>query len=800
MDLRQDKLTKSEWESIEIPTTPEEKNILKLICEGFNNVDICKNESHSIFSFLKLVDTETIHNYIFMKYLQPLLCEIFKKYKTKYNKLELNIKSLNKSDIIRFEHMEKNLLEKRQFIVEYVLIDFMENILKYNEKDDIKQLKYIYTIKVLLKFSIRHINKHLLSVIDKMINYFDDELERLDIISNSKKIIIKNENLIRYGDKKLFSHQKELFTKIKSPSPKLILYVAPTGTGKTLSPLGIAEKYKVIFVCAVRHVGLALAKAAISMEKCVAFAFGCKNIDDIRLHYFSAKEYTKDRKTGGIFKVDNSVGDKVEMMICDIQSYLYAMRYMLAFNEKQNIVLYWDEPTISLDYETHEFHSIIQNNWCKNEIANIVLSSATLPTVDEMKETINDYKMRFGGEIHSIKNYDCSKSISLINREGYVEAPHYLSDNYKAILNSARYIEINKTILRYVDLDECIDFIRYINEKQLYKNEIFNANTYFVEIEDITVDAIKVYYLTLLKNIVSTEWKEIFTYFCKKRVVRYRSTVHIATADAYTLVNGPTIYLTNDINIIAHFCIQSMKFPDNIIKNISKTIETNSELNRKILILEKNYEDGINKEDMKEKKVANDRGISPELRQLKSKIDALKNMVKTVSLPDVYIPNKRDHLFKWSHSTVKNAFSSDISEYTVEQIMLINDMEDIWKLLLLMGIGVFSTHTSARYTEIMKDLAKSKKLYLIIASSDYIYGTNYQFDHCYLGKDLQNMTQEKIIQALGRVGRNKISDEYTIRLRENSLLEKIFVPEVDKMEVINMQKLFCSDEEYLDIY
>ena len=435
MDLRQDKLTKSEWESIEIPTTPEEKIILKLICKGFNDVDICENESLSIFSFLKLADTETIHNYIFMKYLQPLIIGIFKKYKTKYTQLNLSTKSLSKSDTIRFDHMEKNLLEKRQFIVEYVLIDFIENILKCNNKDEIEQLKYIYTIKLLLKFAIRSINKHLLGIIHSLITYFDDELERLDIISNSKAIIIKNENLIRYGDKKLFAHQKELFTKVKVPSPKLIFYVAPTGTGKTLSPLGITEKYRVIFVCAVRHVGLALAKAAISMEKCVAFAFGCKDVADIRLHYFSAKEYTKDRKTGGIFKVDNSVGDKVQLMVCDIQSYLYAMRYMLAFNKKNDIILYWDEPTISLDYEQHEFHSIIQENWSKNEIGNIVLSSATLPTVEELRETIGDYKMRFGGDVHSIKNYDCSKSISLISRDGYVEAPHYLSADYVELLS-----------------------------------------------------------------------------------------------------------------------------------------------------------------------------------------------------------------------------------------------------------------------------------------------------------------------------------------------------------------------------
>ena len=79
MDLKQDKLTKSEWESIEIPTPPDEKKILKLISKGFNQVDICENESLSIFSFLKLSNTETIHNYIFMKYLQPMLISIFKK-------------------------------------------------------------------------------------------------------------------------------------------------------------------------------------------------------------------------------------------------------------------------------------------------------------------------------------------------------------------------------------------------------------------------------------------------------------------------------------------------------------------------------------------------------------------------------------------------------------------------------------------------------------------------------------------------------------------------------------------------
>ena len=408
----------------------------------------------------------------------------------------------------------------------------------------------------------------------------------------------------------------------------------------------------------------------------------------------------------------------------------------------------------------------------------------------ELFVTINNYKERFGGDIYSIKNYDCSKSIGLVNRDGYIEAPHYISDDYTNIVKSAKYIDNNRTILRYVDLEICVDFITYINNNNLYKNSLYDVNEYFTEIEDITVTSIKIYYLTLLRNIKNDSWKKIYNYFIKERKQKYKSTTYISTSDAATLVNGPTIYITQEVDKIAHFCIQCMKFPENIIKNIAITINKNSDINKKILLLEKDYEDGIGKEDAKDKKSANERGISPELRGLKNKIESLKNTIKTVSLPDMYIPNKKDHLFKWGHSGEITAFTSDISEYTVEQIMLIDNMDYIWKLLLLMGIGVFSIHTSSRYTEIMKDLAKSKNLYIIIASSDFIYGTNYQFDHCYLGKDLLNMTQEKIIQAMGRVGRNKNSDEYTIRLRDNALITKIFNYEENKPEVINMQKLF----------
>ena len=150
-----------------------------------------------------------------------------------------------------------------------------------------------------------------------------------------------------------------------------------------------------IFVCAARHVGLALAKSAISSGRKIALAFNCQDAEDIRLHYAAAKEFTKNYKTGGIFRVDNTVGDNVEIIISDIQSYTIAMRYMKAFNPVENMITYWDEPTITMDYDSHPFHEIIQQNWAENVVPNIVLSSATLPREAEIRDVVADYRGSF---------------------------------------------------------------------------------------------------------------------------------------------------------------------------------------------------------------------------------------------------------------------------------------------------------------------------------------------------------------------------------------------------------------------
>ena len=42
------------------------------------------------------------------------------------------------------------------------------------------------------------------------------------------------------------------------------------------------------------------------------------------------------------------------------------------------------------------------------------------------------------------------------------------------------------------------------------------------------------------------------------------------------------------------------------------------------------------------------------------------------------------------------------------------------------------------------------------------------------------MTQEKIIQSLGRIGRNNIQQTYSIRIRDDNQIKQIFYKEENK--------------------
>jgi hypothetical protein len=824
IDLYQKKLSKAEWDYMEIPESNDEIEILNLIKKGFSNVNIKYNAAKSIIGVLKTSITEEIMVFLFNKYFKKKVEQICTDYDyTSFNYEELIGKNKNlkikKIDEMRIGN--NNFDENNDKIYEFILLDIIEQLINFKEDKKANWYYYYYTLKVLINNEIENLNKYIIKFVENVLEKYESDFRIKTFIRYSYNFIEKNEYTFKYQDFSLYEHQKQIFTVCRNPNPKLILYIAPTGTGKTLTPIGLSEpfnvpnpdasvggfvtkKYKIIFVCAARHVGLALAKSCISAMKKIAFAFGCNSVSDIRLHYYAAKEATRD-KNGRIRKVDNTVGDEVEIMICDIKSYIHAMLYMKAFNNVSNLIAYFDEPTISLDYSHHEFHKIIKKNWVENQIPNVVLSSATLPHENEIQTTILDFKTRFmGADVTSIVSHDCSKSIPIVNKDGYVDLPHYIFDSYDDILKSVKHCSNYKTLLRYFDLNEIVKFIIFINDEKLYTNSRYSLERYFADIMDITMTNIKLYYLALLKNIIPDKWDEIFNKMKEMRKKVHESNIYFTTQDAHTLTDGPTIFLANDVEKIAKFAIQNSKIPAEVIDDLMNAIEHNNVLSNKIDTLEKEIQSIQEEKERsrdggdsggggKNKSSGNDIvADTREIREKQQMIDIIRSNVKRIALSDIFVPNKLDHIMRWTkRDCYTNEFSSNLDESVVERIMLLQ-IENHWKILLLMGIGAITNHTNVKYNEIMKELAQNQKLYIIIASSDYVYGTNYQFCHSYISKDLSNMTQEKTIQAMGRVGRNKLQQTYTIRFRDNEIIKTLFIDCENKPEVANMNKLFSS--------
>ena len=848
MDFTQGKLTKSEWDGIEVPDSHEEQQVYQLIKDGYHDVAIVRNSSQTLLQYMKIAPSDEMHAHMHELYFKPHVDEMREAFALSAFETDTDKKKLvKKADLIRIQNTTSNLDDQKTKIYEFVVLGLVLNLLnnkfphmyphwsehlqgvsesKRKRAPPVpaavpsrpKWMYYYYSICLLRRNSIEHMNPHVNAFINHVVGLVENDFDPAAFIKKAHDFVEKNEFVFKCSDVKLYEHQKQIFTVFKNDAaPKLVLYIAPTGTGKTLTPIGLSEHYRVIFVCAARHVGLALAKACISAKKRVAFAFGCGSVDNIRLHYYAAKDVVRDRRTGGIRKVDNSVGDNVEIMISDIKSYRHAMYYMNAFNPLNKLLLYWDEPTITMDYADHAFHALIKDNWTENIVPNVVLSSATLPQAAEMAPTIMDFQARFSGaQVHSIVSHDCQKTISLVGKDGYVQLPHLMFERYEDMRASAAHCRANKTLLRYFDLREVVKFVAHVNEGQLWTSARYAVERHFSDISDINMTNIKTYYLELLEHVQADRWPDIWAHFQAQRTRAHASNVNVTAQDAHTMTCGPTLFLANDVEKIARFALQIAQIPECVMDDLMEIIDHNNAIKDAMEELEREIEDkmeeGETKDDDKDKgkdkgkvkdkktnKKADDMRFSPEVRRMQEKMDELRQQVKWGALNDMFVPNRAEHLKRWapqlSDAAIATAtpFTSRVEPEDVERIMVL-PIENIWKVLLMMGIGVMTESNSNKtYTEIMKDLAQNQRLYLIIASTDYIYGTNYQFCHGYLGKDLSDISQEKIIQALGRIGRNKLQQEYTIRFRDDAHLLKIFqASAVAKPEVVNMARLLSS--------
>ena len=111
MDLRQKRLTAEEWDALEVPVSKDELRILKLIHNGYDNVNIADNDTMSLINFIK-INTDKIdsyHQFFYEKYFAPTTKKLFKKnnFVDTRKKGKLKKITIKKADQIRIKNSEK---------------------------------------------------------------------------------------------------------------------------------------------------------------------------------------------------------------------------------------------------------------------------------------------------------------------------------------------------------------------------------------------------------------------------------------------------------------------------------------------------------------------------------------------------------------------------------------------------------------------------------------------------------------------------------------------------------------------
>jgi hypothetical protein len=125
--LKQSKLTRSEWDNIEIPVSEEEKEILQLIINGYSDINIKYNKTMSLFSFTKIDPTPENEKFLYEKYFEPIIKEITTKNKTflglNPNNKETILKKMKSMDNIRIQNLDNHIQKTKENIYEFLILE-----------------------------------------------------------------------------------------------------------------------------------------------------------------------------------------------------------------------------------------------------------------------------------------------------------------------------------------------------------------------------------------------------------------------------------------------------------------------------------------------------------------------------------------------------------------------------------------------------------------------------------------------------------------------------------------------------
>lgn len=670
----------------------------------------------------------------------------------KYNYLEFKILILMKI----IENMIENDNTKEKDIDELVLGSkkILFTLKRNKTENNYKKICSIKDVEIgICELLLNDLENKIVKLLEKK------NVKLFDVANRNPRLIYETlyDTTLPNDKFKLHESQKKLMHIIKDNFENgfLILYKTLPGLGKTSMILSVCAFARKINTLNTKKRTVVLFCCSDILESVRLQVL--RNAFNFKVKFGIATAIVTTNKSKKEYKISNSWNCK-----SDEERELIAADYVstaLILEENSNeydYILFFDEPTFLTDSDKNntslEYLSKILYHLPKYSI----LSSATLPNKEDIGTITEDYKNRHEKAV--VEEIISNKTLTgcfIKDFNSNIIVPHSFCRNTNELEELVKKIRKNPLLGKFYTLPFLLNFNKFCNE--------LNIGLNFDEIENFEQDNVLENILLLFDNFIklnkSPEDKlianEMFNNFININV----DDVNEDEFDINKLENDYDRVIFNKM-ITKHAykyigcCLIASEDPLEFARNNFYDIVDKIKIKIGIDNIGKYYKqyknelDAYNKKlDEIEKKCKSNDKIDEKSQKLKTPSFVFNRSIEINT--SKHIASFSKYVLKYERDILKKEIEYediDITEYI--------NIDDNLKLLLFMGVGLFSKSLNEKYTSKVLELLSEKKIAYLISDESFCYGANYQIKNVIIPDEFGNSHSiNTIMQLMGRTSR-----------------------------------------------
>lgn len=584
----------------------------------------------------------------------------------------------------------------------------------------------------------------------------------------------------------------------------LMFYKTLTGLGKTTMIASACsfmrtspQKLKVIFCCSdlLQSVRIQVLKMAYN----VGIKFGIATYDSKKNNYIIKNHnncqtnaerelIVADYKSTYLILKEHETEYKNKLETTNL-SKLTKSEYNKLMAEKNKYLLFFDEPTILTDNIKNKTVLTHLSKILNYMPAHTILSSATLPLISELSNIVDFYRQKYpDGLVTEVVSNKTLVGCFIKDFESSHIIPHYVCKNTTELGILLEKIKNFPLIGKFYTLPFLINLNDFMKK--------YNQSIDIDNIDRFEQDNIFENIITLLNRVLTLD-QIAFDDFLKIEIKDIKE-------EDYDMEKLNKI--EPNFNIIMHsklLTTQAFKFmgccliatddPEEYVRKNFTTVLNYFKKTKKIISAHENYKNYKRQKKEYDEKIDE---IEANFTKQEKRDERINKLTKpALNFPKVLEINSTEHMNAFSQYV--KGFDRTLKKESIDQEelnILEFDVSDNIKLLLQMGVGIFSKNIDDSYKNKVIELLSDRKLAYIIADESFCYGANYPISHVIITDELGDKHSiNTILQLIGRTSRIGKSWSGTVYLDINTkqkILELFKNPTFNSEEGINISRSF----------